>query len=103
MDNVQCSGNEPNITSCTHITNHNCYRWEDVGLACYGPGAYNNQPRLVPGPDAGRLQVFRSTLATWTTVCRTNFGLEDARVVCRELGQPTGSMQYSTIMITQLM
>lgn len=92
MDNVGCTGSEVNIVNCTHITNHNCYHYEDVGLACYPPAVYNGQPMLVPGPSAGRLLVYTSQ--SWGTVCKDLFDIEDAQVVCRELGQPTESMSF---------
>ena len=34
MDDVACSGNESTLTSCTHITSHNCGHSEDAGVQC---------------------------------------------------------------------
>ena len=34
MDNVVCSGTESTLTSCSHITNHNCVHYEDAGVQC---------------------------------------------------------------------
>ena len=90
MDNVQCTGTESHIVNCTHITNHNCGHYEDVGLACFPPGSYDGQVKLIPGPSVGRLMMFTSN--SWGTVCRNSFGIEDARVVCRELNLPTQSI-----------
>ena len=90
MDNVQCTGTESHIVNCSHITNHNCYHYEDVGLTCYPPGSYDGQVKLNPGPSAGRLMMFTSN--SWGTVCWDSFGIEDARVVCRELNLPTQSI-----------
>ena len=36
MDNVQCTGTESSLISCTHITNHNCNHGEDAGVRCTG-------------------------------------------------------------------
>jgi deleted-in-malignant-brain-tumors protein 1 len=36
LDNVQCTGTEENLLSCTHNTlgNHNCVHAEDAGVRC---------------------------------------------------------------------
>ena len=34
MDNVACSGTESTLTSCSHITSHNCGHGEDAGVQC---------------------------------------------------------------------
>ena len=34
MDNVACSGTESTLTSCSHITNHDCGHSEDAGIQC---------------------------------------------------------------------
>ena len=34
MDDLQCTGNETDITSCTHTSNHNCGHSEDAGVLC---------------------------------------------------------------------
>ena len=38
LDNVQCTGNEASIFSCSHnsIGSHNCGHSEDAGVICLG-------------------------------------------------------------------
>lgn len=89
MDNVQCFGNETHLFNCSFTTDHNCYHSEDIGLACYQPGAYDGQPLLLPGPSVGRLMVYANY--SWGTVSLTSFDVNDALVVCKELDQSIGS------------
>ena len=44
LDNVQCTGNEQSIFSCSHIGigSHNCGHREDAGVVCLG-GEYINK------------------------------------------------------------
>ena len=36
MDNVICAGNETRLDQCPHITDHNCFHYEDVAISCTG-------------------------------------------------------------------
>ena len=36
LDDVNCNGNENNLTSCTYNANHNCAHSEDAGVTCHG-------------------------------------------------------------------
>jgi len=36
LDDVQCNGDEADITVCGHSTSHNCAHSEDVGVICEG-------------------------------------------------------------------
>ena len=36
MDDVQCTGTESSLISCTHTTNHDCSHSEDAGVRCTG-------------------------------------------------------------------
>ena len=44
LDNVQCTGNEASIFSCTHngIGSHNCDHSEEAGVVCFGGEYINN-------------------------------------------------------------
>ena len=44
LDDVECTGNELSILSCTHnsIGSHNCDHSKDAGVICFGGEYINN-------------------------------------------------------------
>ena len=84
LDNVQCIGTEATLLDCQHITNHNCIHAEDAGAICQG--CVTGTVRLANGfrPSEGRVEVCQSNV--WGTVCDLGWDVNDATVVCRQLG-----------------
>ncbi len=60
-------------------------------------GPFNGELRLVDnsGGSSGRLEV--SYNKAWGTVCDNNFGPNDARVACRQLGYANYTAQYGRV------
>ncbi|KAM4598236.1 scavenger receptor cysteine-rich type 1 protein M160-like [Polymixia lowei] len=85
MSNVKCSGSEDYLSQCTHnpLGMQRCGHSDDVGVVC----AERVKARLVNGRAdgcSGRVEVFYR--GQWGTVAGFDWGMEDAEVVCREIG-----------------
>ncbi|MBN3298675.1 C163A protein, partial [Amia calva] len=84
LDEVGCLGNESSLWECPSAGwgQHDCGHKEDVGVVCS-----EHMPLRLTGGNgdcSGRLEVFHN--GSWGTVCDDSWDLQDAQVVCRQLG-----------------
>ncbi|XP_074140964.1 putative DMBT1-like protein [Sminthopsis crassicaudata] len=85
LDNMQCAGVERYLGQCSHAgwSEHNCGHHEDASVICSGTPS---SIKLVSGSGqcAGRVEVHYQEV--WGTVCDDLWDLNEAEVVCRQLG-----------------
>uniref|UniRef100_A0A3P9GXQ0 Soluble scavenger receptor cysteine-rich domain-containing protein SSC5D n=1 Tax=Oryzias latipes TaxID=8090 RepID=A0A3P9GXQ0_ORYLA len=81
LDDVQCTGSEPSIMKCPHkpIGINNCGHGEDAGVVCA------ENVRVMNGSNRcnGRVEVYQD--GHWKRVCSSDWGKEEAEVVCQEI------------------
>ncbi|XP_043932852.1 lysyl oxidase homolog 4 [Protopterus annectens] len=95
MSNVQCSGMEKSVTECSFqepVCNHE----EDAAVRCNVPQmGYKNKVRLAGGQSQyeGRVEVLMEVngVMKWGTVCGHGWGINEAMVICRQLGLGYGN------------
>jgi deleted-in-malignant-brain-tumors protein 1 len=88
LDEVQCDGTESSIFDCPHnpFGNHDCTEIEDASVICSNIPSNNHPVRLSGGVSSGRVEIYYND--EWGTVCDDHWTMNEANVVCRELGFP---------------
>ncbi|XP_056011221.1 deleted in malignant brain tumors 1 protein-like [Ostrea edulis] len=90
MDDLECSGNETALQSCTRKPwgVNNCGHDEDVAVSCIPDNVPPIQIRLAGGPTnrEGRVEIQYN--GQWGTVCDDMWSNADAAVACRMLNLP---------------
>ena len=83
--NFACLGNEEQLTSCTY-SSASCGHHNEAGVRCPESCDIAGSLRLVGGDDAYDGRVESCQNGVWSSICQDSWSLEDATVVCRQLG-----------------
>ncbi|XP_078140673.1 soluble scavenger receptor cysteine-rich domain-containing protein SSC5D-like [Centroberyx gerrardi] len=86
LDHVTCTGSESMLRECRHegLGSHDCDHSEDAGVVCEVAPLVRLVGSSSNDPCSGRVEVYHDN--QWGSVCDDRWGLDDAQVVCRELG-----------------
>uniref|UniRef100_A0A8C3CFP2 Soluble scavenger receptor cysteine-rich domain-containing protein SSC5D n=1 Tax=Cairina moschata TaxID=8855 RepID=A0A8C3CFP2_CAIMO len=89
LDDVSCVGSEDTLSHCRASPwgRNNCNHREDASVVCSEVDVPETGPvRLVDGPNkcAGRVEVLHEN--RWGSVCDDHWDMEDAKVVCKQVG-----------------
>ncbi|XP_057179428.1 deleted in malignant brain tumors 1 protein-like [Triplophysa rosa] len=81
LEDVDCYGNESIVKHCpsNEFRTSTCSHGQDAGVMCQEVKLVNGT-----GPCDGRVQLLYN--GQWGAVCHTSWRLEDATILCRELG-----------------
>ena len=103
ISELTCSGNEQSLLDCVYSNStSDCIHNDDAGVQCGPTQCMNGQVQLVDGLSQleGRVEICLG--GVWGTVCDSNFDVNDARVICRQLGYPSQGKLTGTSIIIKL-
>ncbi|XP_067248164.1 scavenger receptor cysteine-rich type 1 protein M130-like [Chanodichthys erythropterus] len=80
-EEIQCRGNESQISFCSSSQKHNCTSDNNVGLICSG----YTEAKLMNSSDSCSGRVELRFINKWGTVCDACWDMRAASVLCRQL------------------